>query len=80
LGATPGQLNPNVLCAGAAGRKSCLGDSGGPVVFTNGRPTYLVGIVSWGKTNCAGDVMPGVYTRVAAYTDWIDDVLRAPRS
>ncbi len=80
LSAGPEQVHEKVLCAGAPDRKSCLGDSGGPVVFTNGRPTQLVGVVSWGKTNCAGDAMPGVYTRVGAYTDWIEDVLRAPRT
>ncbi|MBV8784151.1 MAG: serine protease [Gammaproteobacteria bacterium] len=80
LSAGPEQVHEKVLCAGAPDRKSCLGDSGGPVVFTNGKPTQLVGVVSWGKTNCAGDAMPGVYTRVGAYTDWIEDVLRAPRT
>lgn len=77
LAATPGQLHPRVLCAGAPDRKTCLGDSGGPVVFTSGRPNYLVGVVSWGKATCAGDAKPGVYTRVAAYRQWIDDVLGA---
>ncbi len=79
LRAEPGQVHAKVLCAGAAGHKTCLGDSGGPVVFTNGRPNYLVGVVSWGKTDCASDVMPGVYTRVGAYTQWIEDVLEGPR-
>jgi secreted trypsin-like serine protease len=75
LGSEPGQVHPKVICAGAPGRKSCLGDSGGPVVFTTGRPNYLVGVVSWGNADCTGDVIPGVYTRVGAYTQWIDDVL-----
>ena len=79
LGTAPGQLHGKVICAGAPGRKSCLGDSGGPVVFTTGRPNYLVGVVSWGRADCTGDVMPGVYTRVGAYTQWIDDVLEGAR-
>ena len=72
----PGQIHPKVICAGAADAKTCLGDSGGPVVFTD-NPNYLVGIVSWGRASCTGDAKPGVYTRVAAYTDWIEDVLKA---
>ena len=78
LGTVPGQVDSRVLCAGAPNRKTCLGDSGGPVVFTQGRPTLLVGVVSWGKVTCAGDAKPGVYTRVAAYRQWIEDVLSAP--
>ena len=77
LGVGPGSVHPKVLCAGAPARKTCLGDSGGPVVFTTGRPHQLVGVVSWGIEDCAGDAKPGVYTRVSAYTDWIDDVLKA---
>jgi secreted trypsin-like serine protease len=79
LGVSAAQVDARVLCAGAADRKTCLGDSGGPVVFTQGRPTLLVGVVSWGKASCSGDAKPGVYTRVAAYRPWIDDVLSAPR-
>jgi len=78
LDAGPNEVHPRVLCAGAPDRKSCLGDSGGPVVLTTGRPNYLIGVVSWGKAACTGDAKPGVYTRVASYTRWIDDVLNAP--
>ena len=71
------KIHPNVICAGALGRMSCKGDSGGPVVFTNGRPV-LVGVVSWGQGSCyeKGDQEPGVYTRVAAYSQWIDSTIR----
>lgn len=79
LKVNPDQVDDKVLCAGALAQKTCLGDSGGPVVLTEGRPYYLVGIVSWGATTCTGDAAPGVYTRVGAYTAWIDDVLQAPR-
>jgi Trypsin len=79
LGVKPDAIPAQVLCAGASGHKTCLGDSGGPVVFTEGRPNYVVGVVSWGNADCTGDVKPGVYTRVSAYTQWIDDVLQGPR-
>jgi len=75
----PELVDDNVLCAGAAAQKTCLGDSGGPVVLTEGRPYYLVGIVSWGAADCKGDAAPGVYTRVGAYADWINDVMQAAR-
>ncbi|MFM2287115.1 MAG: hypothetical protein RL684_258, partial [Pseudomonadota bacterium] len=76
LGARPGQLGDGVLCAGSPMRKTCHGDSGGPVVLGGAQP-MLVGVVSWGETTCAGNAMPGVYTRVGAYGQWIDDVLGA---
>lgn len=78
LGATAGQLGDGVLCAGSPARKTCHGDSGGPVVLPGTKP-LLVGVVSWGETTCAGNAKPGVYTRVGAYRKWIDDVIAAPR-
>jgi hypothetical protein len=78
LGATPEQLGDGVLCAGSPKRKTCHGDSGGPVVLGGAQPK-LVGVVSWGETTCTGNAMPGVYTRVGAYRKWIEDVLTAGR-
>lgn len=54
----------------SGGIDSCQGDSGGPL-FTQ-QPFELVGIVSWGE-GCAQPRFPGVYTKVAAFVDWIRD-------
>jgi hypothetical protein len=66
------------LCAGGVeGKDSCTGDSGGPLMSTgissrDGRTRYfLAGIVSYGPVPCGKKDWPGVYTRVARYTDWI---------
>ncbi len=69
--------NDKVICAGGfTGRQTCQGDSGGPLV-TRDRGALLVGIVSWNNETCYGEKeKPGVYTRVAAYGGWIDDVIR----
>ena len=75
LGKPDTLIHDSVFCAGATARKTCLGDSGGPVVL-QGNPNFLVGVVSWGS-DCNADNAPGVYTRVAAYSRWIEDVLRA---
>lgn len=71
-------LSENQLCAGDllhGGRDTCQGDSGGPLYFYDqeSRP-QLLGIVSWGD-GCAQPGKPGVYSRVASYRPWIDEVL-----
>lgn len=73
---------PIYLCAGSVspdkGRDSCFGDSGGPLVWQDPQAASdsdfglrLVGLVSFGE-GCAG-ALPGVYTEVANYQDWIQD-------
>lgn len=54
---------------------SCPGDSGGPVVIKDGTDYIQVGIVSFGgvihSAPCGSPNIPGVYTRVASYQNWI---------
>ena len=66
----------SMLCAIGVSEQAavdtCSGDSGGPLVAGSGEAARLVGITSWGYY-CASDT-PGVYTRVAALTDWLTEV------
>lgn len=60
------------LCAGGeAGKDSCRGDSGGPLMQLIGETYNIVGVVSFGPTPCAKAGVPGVYSKVYAYLGWI---------
>lgn len=67
------------------GVDSCFGDSGGPLLVPADRTigtltrsiSQLVGITSFGNNKCNSAIEPGGYTRVASYTDWIEQTTDA---
>ncbi|KJK82338.1 hypothetical protein H634G_02532 [Metarhizium anisopliae BRIP 53293] len=62
-----GSVLQTMICAGGKGQDTCQGDSGGPLI--DAQTKALTGLVSFGSDVCA--TTPGVYTRVSAYIDWI---------
>lgn len=70
----PDAISANMLCAGGFNssdtRDSCQGDSGGPLVVAVNDTYIQVGVVSFGEV-CGNRVVPGVYARVAAFTDFV---------
>lgn len=71
------KLGKGQLCAGGEGKKdSCIGDSGGPLMIPLiipkiGPVWFCTGIVSIGPQPCAQANIPGIYTKVTDYYDWI---------
>ncbi|XP_075986219.1 phenoloxidase-activating enzyme-like isoform X2 [Anticarsia gemmatalis] len=60
------------LCAGGEKDKdTCKGDSGGPLMYQNGRTYEVIGVVSFGPIPCGSENVPGVYTNVYEYISWI---------
>nr|XP_029733239.1 serine protease persephone-like [Aedes albopictus] len=62
----------SVSSTGVAG-DTCQGDSGGPLTAMVGGMVQLVGVTSFGP-GCGSDT-PGVYTRVAQYIEWIEQMV-----
>ena len=83
-----GALNRTLqLCVGGEeNRDSCGGDSGSPLMTARTSSEGIVslegtwkviGVVSFGPTRCGMKGVPGVYTRVRHYIDWILDSVKA---
>uniref|UniRef100_A0AAG5CTE4 CLIP domain-containing serine protease n=1 Tax=Anopheles atroparvus TaxID=41427 RepID=A0AAG5CTE4_ANOAO len=67
---------PTQVCAGGdMGKDSCRGDSGGPLMWLRRSEWYLVGLVSFGLEQCGANGVPGVYTRISEYMNWIQETM-----
>ena len=67
-----GRIDETMVCAGLieGGVDSCQGDSGGPLYRISDGNFVLAGITSWG-IGCGLPSLPGVYSNVAFFNDWI---------
>jgi secreted trypsin-like serine protease len=65
--------NTTMVCAGGGFTDTCGGDSGGPLMVSDGAFLILAGITSWGADPCADPNRPGVYTRLGdpALNGWV---------
>ncbi|KAH8409760.1 hypothetical protein KR222_004893, partial [Zaprionus bogoriensis] len=76
------EVLPTQLCVGGGDlQDSCKGDSGGPLqasaLYLSEYKLRMVefGIVSLGVTSCGRVSLPGLYTNVAEYVQWITDTM-----
>eukprot|EP01025_Chloroclados_australasicus_P022426 TRINITY_DN23128_c0_g1_i2.p1 TRINITY_DN23128_c0_g1~~TRINITY_DN23128_c0_g1_i2.p1 ORF type:complete len:429 (-),score=36.00 TRINITY_DN23128_c0_g1_i2:1295-2401(-) len=74
----------STICAFNGQQDTCIGDSGGPLLYTDSgsSQSYQVGITSWGPDTDCGNVseLPGVYTNVQYFEEWIDGTLEKIKS
>jgi secreted trypsin-like serine protease len=70
LGST---ITENMIAAGVpeGGKDACQGDSGGPFIVQDSAGNWiLAGVTSWG-IGCARPGLPGIYSRLSRYDDWL---------
>uniref|UniRef100_A0A182NC16 CLIP domain-containing serine protease n=1 Tax=Anopheles dirus TaxID=7168 RepID=A0A182NC16_9DIPT len=69
-------LTDRQLCIGGLnGTDSCRGDSGGPLMRNAFGAWHLFGVVSFGARMCGTENLPGVYTNIVQYIDWLEEVM-----
>lgn len=70
------QGRPGLLCAGDKISGVCRGDEGGPLFreSEDGR-RYLEGLISFTGSFCGDGVLPGIFTSLADYVDFIDEII-----
>jgi len=71
VGAAPGEITDNMICAFGYRKGGCGGDSGGPLMV-KGRENVVIGVASFAAKDCNmnGD-KPTVFARVSSQLHWI---------
>jgi len=69
-------IQDDMMCTWEDGKDACIGDSGSPLIIKgeDASQDLIVGSVSWGY-RCAEPFYPGVYGRMDAMTEWINEMI-----
>lgn len=71
-----GFITDNDICAARGTYSVCAGDSGSPLVLTENGVDTLIGLAVWGLNPCGRtDGAPSVFSRISAYTAWVEGVI-----
>ncbi|XP_047474479.1 serine protease ami-like isoform X2 [Penaeus chinensis] len=70
-------ITDSIICLDESNSGSCKGDSGGPLTEENVSTCQhiVLGIVSKGSPHCQRTTIPGIYTNVEHYIQWIVDIV-----
>lgn len=58
------------------GSQTCIGDSGGPIIFEKQNKKYLIGLVSWSPSGRCGFNEPNYLTRISVFREWIMNTMQ----
>ncbi len=64
-------VNGDMLCAGNGIASTCVGDSGGPLIWQSPDGARLVGVTSFGQ-GCGRGSKPSVFSKVSKYSAWVN--------
>lgn len=71
----PRGIDSSMICARDTNETrradACSGDSGGPLLMLTESGDSVVGVTAFGQA--CGSVIPGVYTTVYSFLDWIEE-------
>ncbi|XP_063586693.1 serine protease ami-like [Penaeus indicus] len=70
-------ITDSIICLDESSSGPCKGDSGGPLTEENASTCQhtVLGIVAKGSPSCQGTTVPGIYTNVEHYMQWIVDIV-----
>ncbi|CAK1589512.1 unnamed protein product [Parnassius mnemosyne] len=67
--------NKQICAGGEPSQQTCVGDYGGPLMFQTDDYYIAVGVLSYRLGGCGVENLPGVYTNVYEYLDWINSMM-----
>ncbi|CAG5030888.1 unnamed protein product [Parnassius apollo] len=67
--------NKQICAGGGPSEQTCVGEFGGPLMFQNDDYYIAVGVLSYRFGQCRVVNLPGVYTNVYEYLEWINSMM-----